>query len=95
MVLLPWWSTLLTGERQQTIDAQGKNLTRGVTTEHTLIAPGFILLGSSLAAQEFSITAAPSTICSVVRTLMATRLVVMASREAARSHLIWLLSTTG
>ena len=41
------------GERQQTIDAQGKNLTRGVTTEHTLIAPGFILLGSSLAAQEF------------------------------------------
>lgn len=41
------------GERQQTIDAQGKNLTRGVTTEHTLIAPGFLLLGSSLAAQEF------------------------------------------
>ncbi len=41
------------GERQQTIDAQGKNLTRGVTTEHTLIAPGFILLGSSLAVQEF------------------------------------------
>ncbi len=41
------------GERQQTIDEQGKNLTRGVTTEHTLIAPGFILLGSSLAAQEF------------------------------------------
>lgn len=40
------------GERQQTIDGQGKNLTRGVTTEHTLIAPGFILLGSSLAAQE-------------------------------------------
>lgn len=41
------------GERQQTIDDQGKNLTRGVTTEHTLIAPSFILLGSSLAAQEF------------------------------------------
>ena len=41
------------GERQQTIDEQGKNLTRGVTTEHTLIAPGFLLLGSSLAAQEF------------------------------------------
>ncbi len=41
------------GERQQTIDTAGKNLTRGVTTEHTLLAPGFILLGSSLAAQEF------------------------------------------
>lgn len=41
------------GERQQTIDRNGKNLTRGVTTEHTLIAPGFLLLGSSLAAQEY------------------------------------------
>lgn len=41
------------GERQQTIDGDGKNLTRGVTTEHTLIAPAFLLLGSSLAAQEF------------------------------------------
>lgn len=41
------------GERQQTIDDQGNNLTRGVTTEHTLIAPSYILLGSNLAAQEF------------------------------------------
>lgn len=41
------------GERQQTIDASGKNLTRGVTTEHTLIAPAFLLLGTSLAAQEY------------------------------------------
>lgn len=44
---------LAQGERQQTIDKDGKNITRGVTTEHTLIAPGYILLGSSLAAQEY------------------------------------------
>lgn len=41
------------GERQQTIDNSGKNLTRGVTTEHTLLQPAFLLLGSSLAAQEY------------------------------------------
>ena len=40
------------GERQQLIDTNGKNLTRGVTTEHTLIAPALMLVGSSLAAQE-------------------------------------------
>lgn len=41
------------GERQQLIDVYGKNLTRGVTTEHTLLAPMYLLLGSSLAAQEY------------------------------------------
>jgi hypothetical protein len=41
------------GERQQTIDSNGRNLTRGVTTEHTLLAPAYMLLGSNLAAQEY------------------------------------------
>lgn len=41
------------GERQQTIDRDGKNMTRGVTTEHTLLAPAYLLLGSSLATQEY------------------------------------------
>lgn len=41
------------GERQQTIDNDGKNLTRGVTTEHTLLAPAYMLLGTNLAAQEY------------------------------------------
>lgn len=41
------------GERLQLIDAAGHALTRGVTTEHTLLNPAFCLLGSSLAAQEF------------------------------------------
>ena len=41
------------GERLQLIDKEGNDLTRGVTTEHTLLNPAFELLGSSLAAQEF------------------------------------------
>ena len=41
------------GERLQLHDAQGKPLTRGVTTEHTLIDVPYLLLGSSLAAQEY------------------------------------------
>lgn len=41
------------GERQQTIDGEGRNLTRGVTTEHTLLAPAYMLLGTNLAAQEY------------------------------------------
>ena len=41
------------GERLQLMDAHGKPLTRGVTTEHTLVNPAFNLLGSSLAAQEY------------------------------------------
>ncbi len=41
------------GERQQTIDSDGHNLTRGVTTEHTLLAPAYMLLGTNLAAQEY------------------------------------------
>lgn len=41
------------GERLQLIDEQGKTLTRGVTTEHTLLNPAFNLLGSSLAVQEY------------------------------------------
>lgn len=41
------------GERLQLIDKQGQALTRGVTTEHTLVNPAFVLLGSSLAAQEY------------------------------------------
>ncbi len=41
------------GERQQMIDSKGNNQTRGVTTEHTLIATPYLLLGSNLAAQEF------------------------------------------
>ena len=41
------------GERLQLTDSQGKPLTRGVTTEHTLVNPAFNLLGSSLAAQEY------------------------------------------
>ncbi len=41
------------GERLQLIDEQGKSLTRGVTTEHTLLNPAFNLLGSSLAVQEY------------------------------------------
>lgn len=40
------------GEMQQLIDTDGKNLTRGVTTAHTLVAPMYNLLGSSLAAQH-------------------------------------------
>lgn len=41
------------GERLQLIDEKGHALTRGVTTEHTLLNPAFNLLGSSLAAQEY------------------------------------------
>ena len=41
------------GEMQQTIDAEGHNLTRGVTTEHTLLAPMYCLLGSSLETQIY------------------------------------------
>lgn len=44
---------LAQGERLQLIDEKGTPLTRGVTTEHTLLNPAFNLLGSSLAAQEF------------------------------------------
>ena len=41
------------GEMQQLLDANGRNLTRGVTTEHTLLAPAYNLLGTSLEAQIF------------------------------------------
>lgn len=41
------------GEMQQLIDENGKNKTRGVTTEHTLLAPMYNLLGSSLEAQIY------------------------------------------
>lgn len=41
------------GERLQLIDAEGKPLTRGATTEHTLLNAGLNLIGTSLAAQEF------------------------------------------
>ena len=41
------------GEMQQLIDVTGRNLTRGVTTEHTLLAPAYNLLGTSLEAQIF------------------------------------------
>lgn len=41
------------GERLQLIDEEGKPLTRGATTEHTLLNAGFNLLGTSLAAQEY------------------------------------------
>jgi dienelactone hydrolase len=41
------------GERLQLIDKEGKPLTRGATTEHTLLNAGLNLLGTSLAAQEF------------------------------------------
>jgi hypothetical protein len=41
------------GERLQLIDGNGNALTRGVTTEHTLLNPAYNLLGSSLAVQEY------------------------------------------
>ncbi|MDR0844913.1 MAG: acetylxylan esterase [Tannerella sp.] len=41
------------GERLQLIDEKGAALTRGATTEHTLLNAGLNLLGTSLAAQEF------------------------------------------
>lgn len=41
------------GEMQQLIDENGKNRTRGVTTAHTLLAPMYNLLGSSLEAQMY------------------------------------------
>lgn len=41
------------GERLQLMDDQGEALTRGVTTEHTLIAVPYNLIGTSLAAQEY------------------------------------------
>jgi cephalosporin-C deacetylase-like acetyl esterase len=40
------------GERLQLIDEKNQPLTRGVTTEHTLLNPGCNLTGSSLAALE-------------------------------------------
>ena len=40
------------GERMQLIDAQGQDLTRGATTEHTLLGVPYLLLGSNLAAQQ-------------------------------------------
>jgi cephalosporin-C deacetylase-like acetyl esterase len=41
------------GEHLQLIDDAGHALTRGATTEHTLLNAGLNLLGTSLAAQEF------------------------------------------
>jgi cephalosporin-C deacetylase-like acetyl esterase len=41
------------GERLQLLDEKGNALTRGATTEHTLLNAGLNLLGTSLAAQEF------------------------------------------
>lgn len=41
------------GERLQLIDENGNTLTRGATTEHTLLNAGLNLLGTSLAMQEF------------------------------------------
>jgi hypothetical protein len=41
------------GERLQLIDEKDVTLTRGATTEHTLLNAGLNLLGTSLAAQEF------------------------------------------
>lgn len=41
------------GERLQLINEEGKPLTRGATTEHTLLNAGFNLVGTSLAAQEY------------------------------------------
>jgi cephalosporin-C deacetylase-like acetyl esterase len=41
------------GERLQLIDEKGVALTRGATTEHTLLNAGLNLLGTSLAAQEY------------------------------------------
>jgi dienelactone hydrolase len=41
------------GERLQLIDENGTALTRGATTEHTLLNSGLNLLGTSLAMQEF------------------------------------------
>jgi cephalosporin-C deacetylase-like acetyl esterase len=40
------------GERLQLIDTLGNPLTRGATTEHTLLNAGLNLIGTSLAAQE-------------------------------------------
>lgn len=41
------------GERMQLIDARGNDLTRGSTTEHTLLNVPYVLLGGSLAAEQF------------------------------------------
>ncbi len=41
------------GERLQLIDSAGHTLCRGVTTAHTLLAPAYMLVGSSMAAQEY------------------------------------------
>lgn len=41
------------GERMQLIDSAGNDLTRGATTEHTLLNVPYVLLGSSLAAEQF------------------------------------------
>lgn len=41
------------GERLQLIDEKGNPVTRGATTEHTLLNAGLNLVGTSLAAQEF------------------------------------------
>ena len=41
------------GERMQLIDKKGNNLTRGATTEHTLLNVPYLLLGNSLAGQQF------------------------------------------
>lgn len=41
------------GERMQLTDAQGGDATRGATTQHTLLNVPYVLLGSSLAAQQF------------------------------------------
>ena len=41
------------GERLQLIDEKGTALTRGATTEHTLLNTGLNLLGTTFAAQEY------------------------------------------
>lgn len=40
------------GERIQFLDEQGKSITRGATTEHTLLNAGSNVVGTSLAAQQ-------------------------------------------
>ena len=44
---------LAQGERFELTDASGRNLTRGATTEHTLLNAGANLLGTSVAAYEY------------------------------------------
>lgn len=69
------------GERLQLMDEKGRALTRGVTTEHTLLNPAFNCWAVVWSHRNTGIIAVPLTIFSLVWILIKTGLVHMDFRE--------------